>query len=85
MEASYVDLPFSLVLLSYVPDSPSRDLPSHMYTFRWATGGLPNMQAERHAFDSKTKTEELEVGYYQAEKVTGAEYAFLLLGVNSST
>lgn len=73
------------VLLSYVPDSPSRDQPSHMYTFRWATGGLPNMQAERHAFDPKTKTEEVEVGYYQDEKITGSEYAFLILSVNSST
>lgn len=72
------------VLLSYVPTSPSRDEPSHMYTFRWATGGLPNMQAERHPFDPKTKTEEVEVGYYQAEKITGAEYAFLLLAVNSN-
>ena len=73
------------VLLSYVPDSPSRDQPAHMYTYRWSTGGLPNMQAERHAFDSKTKTEEVEVGYYQDEKITGSEYGFLLLSVNSST
>ena len=73
------------VLLAYTPEAPSRDLPSFMYSFRWATGGLPNMQAERHPFDPKTKTEEVEVGYYQDEKVTGAEYAFLLLAVNSST
>ena len=72
-------------LLQYVPDSPSRDLPSHMYSFRWATGGLPNMQAERHPFDPKTKTEEVEIGYYQAEKITGAQYSFLLESVNSST
>lgn len=69
----------------YTPDTPSRDRPSFMYSYRWATGGLPNMQAERHPFDSKTKTEEVEVGYYQDEKVTGSEYGFLLLAVNSST
>ena len=73
------------VLCYYSPTSPSRDAPSFMYSFRWAPGGLPNMQAERHPFDPKTKTEEVEVGYYQVEKVTGSEYAFLLLAVNSST
>ncbi len=73
------------VLLAYIPDSPSRDKPSFAYSYRWTAPGLPNMQAERHPFDAKTKTEEIEVGYYQAEKVTGNEYAFLLLSVNSST
>jgi len=73
------------VLCCFTPDSPSRDLPSFMYSFRWAVGGLANMQAERHPFNAKTKTEEVEVGYYQAEIVTGAEYAFLVLSVNSST
>jgi len=69
----------------YAPASPSRDKPSWMYSFRWAAPGLPNMQAERHPFDTKTKTEEVEVGYYQAEKITGAEYGFTLISVNSST
>lgn len=65
----------------YAPASPSRDRPSFMYSFRWNAPGLPSMQAERHPFDSKTKTEEVEVGYYQQEKVTGSEYAFTLLAV----
>lgn len=73
------------VLAYFAPERASRDLPSFMYSFRWASGGLPNMQAERHPFDAKTKTEEVEVGYYQDEKVTGSEYAHLLLSVNSST
>jgi len=73
------------VLLCYTPNAPSRDRPSFMYSYRWNAGGLPNMQAERHPFNALTKTEEVEVGYYQAEKITGAEYAFLLLSVNSST
>lgn len=72
-------------LLYYAPTRPSRDEPSFMYSFRWATGSLPNMQAERHPFDPKTKTEEVEIGYYQDEKITGSEYAFLLESVNSST
>lgn len=69
----------------YAPSAPSRDKPSFMYSFRWAPPGLPNMQVERHPFDTKRKSEEVEVGYYQDEKVTGAEYAFSLLAVNSST
>lgn len=73
------------VLGYYVPSAPSRDEPSFMYSFRWATGGLPNMQAERHPFDPKTKSEEVEIGYYQQEKITGAEYGFLIAAVNSSS
>ena len=72
-------------LLCYTPDTPSRDLPSFMYSYRWVAPGLPNMQAERHPYNPKTKTEEVEVGYYQAEKITGSEYAYLILSVNSST
>lgn len=73
------------VLAYYAPAAPSRDLPSFMYSYRWAAGGLPNMQAERHPFDSRTKSEEVEVGYYQDEKITGSDYSFLLTAVNSST
>lgn len=73
------------VLVSYSPPSPSIYVPSFMYSFRWAVAGVPNMQAEMHGYDAKTKSEEVEVGYYQVEKITGAEYAFLLVAVDSST
>lgn len=73
------------VLVSYSPPNPSIYVPSFMYSFRWAVPGVPNMQAELHGFDSKTKKEEVEVGYYQVEKITGSEYAFLLVAVDSST
>lgn len=73
------------VLIYYAPDSPNRERPSFMYSFRWNRPNLPNMQVERHPYDSRTKTEEVEVGYYQDEKVTGAEYGFLIEAVNSST
>ena len=73
------------VTVYYAPSSPSMDQPSWQYSFRWAAGGLANMGVERHPFDPKTKTEEVEVGYYQTEKVTGSQYAFTLLAVNSST
>ena len=72
-------------LLCYTPDAPSRDRPSFMYSYRWNVPGVPAMQAERHPYNAKTKTEEVEVGYYQAEKITASEYGFLLLAVNSDT
>lgn len=73
------------VLVHYAPPNPSIYVPSFMYSFRWIVAGAPNMQAERHGYDSKTKSEEVEVGYYQDEKITGAEYGYLLTAVNSST
>lgn len=73
------------VLIHYTTDAPSTEEPSFMYSMRWSAPGLPNMQAERHAYDTKTKSEEVEIGYYQDEKITGAEYGFLLTAVNSST
>jgi len=73
------------VLVEYVPASPNKERPSFAYSFRWAAPGLPNMQVERHPYDTKKKAEEIEVGYYQDEKITGASYGFLLTAVNSST
>lgn len=73
------------VVAYYAPPNPSIYVPSFLYSFRWNAPGIPNMQAERHGFDTKRKSEEVEVGYYQAEKRTGAEYAFLLTAVSSST
>ena len=73
------------VLIEYVPASPNRERPSFAYSFRWSAPGLPNMQVERHPYDSKTHSEEVEVGYYQDEVITGSTYGFLLTAVNSST
>jgi len=73
------------VLVMYAPPSPSIERPSLGYNLRWAAAGLPNMQAERHPFNSRTKSEEVEIGYYQAEKLVAPSYGFLLTAVNSST
>lgn len=72
------------VLISYTVESPSLVKPSFMYSFRWVKGRIPNMQAIRHAYDTKAHAEDIEVGYYQDEKITAAEYSYLLVGVNSS-
>lgn len=73
------------VLVSFSPMNPSVYDPSYMYAFRWAVNGIPNMQVERHPYDTKLKSYDFELGYYQDEKLTGTSYAFLLLAVDSST
>lgn len=73
------------VLVYYAPPSPSIERPSLGYNFRWSASGIPNMQVERHPYNSRTKSEDIEVGYYQDEKLTGASYGFLLKSVNSSS
>lgn len=73
------------VLVTYTPATPNRERPSFGYEFRWQAPGLPNMQVERHPYNSKTKSEEVEVGYYNEDKITGQSYSFLLTAVNSST
>lgn len=73
------------VLIAYSAKTPSKERPSFGYEFRWAAPGLPNMMVERHPYDQKTKSEEVEVGYYSDDKITGASYGFLLTAVNSST
>lgn len=84
-QAEVLTSPFAdKVLVYYAPTSPSREVPSFMYSFRWAAPGLPNMTVERHPYDTETKSEKVEVGYYQSEKIVGASYGSLLLGVNSA-
>lgn len=73
------------VLLYYAPLAPSLDVPSFGYSFRWDRPGIPNMQAEVHPFDTRRKSEEVELGYYQDEKVTASPLAFLITDVHSST
>lgn len=63
------------VLAYYAPSAPSRDDPSWMYSFRWQAPGLPTpMVVERHPYDTKKKVDTIEAGYYQDEKVVGADY-----------
>ncbi len=71
------------VLAYYCPSAPSIDEPSFTYSFRWTKPGLPNMGVERHPFDTKTKSEEVEIGYYQDEKITSAPLGFLITNVTS--
>jgi hypothetical protein len=73
------------VLAYYAPSTPMIDEPSFGYSFRWNAPGLADMTVERHPYDSRRKVEDVEVGYYQDEKITGAAYGFLLTATTSST
>lgn len=73
------------VLVAYIAPRPNRERPSFSYDFRWVANGLSNMTVERHPYNSRTKSEDVEVGYYSDHKITGASYGFLLTAVNSST
>jgi hypothetical protein len=68
----------------YAPPRPSLDAPSFMYSFRWNKPALPNMTVERFPYDPKTKSEEIEMGYYQGEKITASALGFILYHCNSS-
>lgn len=72
-------------LVYYRPEAPTIERPSFAYNFRWQQPGLPQMVAERHPYNSRTHSEEVEIGYYQDELITGADYAFLVTNVTSST
>lgn len=65
-------------LVYYANPNPQQERPSFAYTHRWAAPGIPNMQVERHPYDSRRKTDDIEVGYYQDEKVVWDDLAFLL-------
>jgi len=72
------------VLVYYAnPNPTSREEPSFMYTHRCTAPGLPNMQVERHPYNSRTKTDDIEVGYYQDENRVGTTLAFLLTGATA--
>ncbi len=70
--------------LYHRPAAPSLEIPSYMYSFRWAAAGLENMQARRLAFNDKRQTEEVQIGYYQDERVTAKELSFGVFNVNCS-
>lgn len=72
------------VLIYYANPTPDLERPSYGYMPRWTAPGIVNMTVERHPYNTRTKSEEIEIGYYQDELITGTSYAFLIRAVNSS-
>jgi hypothetical protein len=69
----------------YAPLAPSREEPSWFYSFRWQNPILPApLTVFRHPYDSRKQIETIEAGYYQAEKVVGADYAGRLITTAAS-
>lgn len=73
-----VDIWGNYVLLYYAPLSPSVEIPSYGYSLRWTAPGLANWTVERHPYNSLKKCDEVEVGYYQDEKVLAKPLATLI-------
>jgi hypothetical protein len=77
--------PEDAVVAYFAPLSPSIELPSYAYAFRWTAPelGAP-MATIRHDFASRERVDGVEVQYYQDEKITGVEYSAMLAGVGSA-
>jgi hypothetical protein len=69
----------------YAPEQPSLESPSFGYYFRWSGPEIPNMQVERHPYDTRRHCSEVEIGYYQDEVVTAKPLGFLIRNVTSSS
>lgn len=68
-------------MVYYAPSQPRIDKPSYGYTLRWKK--IMAMQAEVFQ-NNKAKAEEVQVGYYQDEKITASALSHLVTGVGSS-
>lgn len=66
------------------PGNSIGPLPRYSATMRWTVPGVPNMAVEVHPYDSKIKSEEIEVGVYDDEKILNTKLAAIIKGVNSA-
>ena len=73
------------VLVYYSDDTVSDEMMAWALSHRWEVPGVPSMQAERLPYNAATKSWDVEVGYYQDEKVVAPELGYMLIAVNSST
>jgi hypothetical protein len=65
-------------LLAYMEYQQLVDAPTFGAAFRWVDAGVPNMQVERLPYDSRIKAQELEVGYFQDDKIVSKPLGFLV-------
>lgn len=70
------------VLLYYMAEE--REDPSYMKSFRWQRPNIPNWQAEVHPYNRETKSELVEMGYYDDEKIVAKELSYLITDCNSA-
>lgn len=79
--ASMTDIWGTDVLVYYAPDTPGVEEASFMYSFRW--NKIMEFNVVVHQVPKKYK-EQVEVGYYQDEKITASTLGFLITDVRSS-
>jgi hypothetical protein len=72
------------VLGFFSPSAPFGPEPRAYATMRWSVPGIPNMAVEALPFDAYKKSEFIEVGVYDDEKVLDANLAFMFKGCNSA-
>jgi hypothetical protein len=61
-------------------DAMTVEDPTFAAAFRWTVPGIPSLQVERLPYNAYTKSEDLEVGYYQIEKLVDSRLGFLITG-----
>ena len=72
------------ILCYHAPQRASLDDPSYMYSFRWVVPGVPDMRVENLPYNPEKKTQQIEMGYYQDEKVLSKELGGLITNVTSA-
>ena len=69
------------VLVYYAPMRARKDVPSFMYAFRWKKVMDMNVVVRQRP---EMYAEEVELGFFQDEKITASALSFLIKNVNSS-
>ena len=81
--ASLEDIYPDSVLLYYAPMTPNIRVPSFMYSFNWPIVKGYNWQTR--IFDKpEMDQEQVQIGFYQDEKITAPALGFLITNVNCS-
>jgi len=78
LSQSLTDIWGDYTLLYYTPERPSVNFPSWGYSFRWTAPGLANWNVRRLPYDEVTQKDQVEVGYYEEEKVLVTALATLV-------
>lgn len=66
-------------LVYYAPRAAGLDEPCFAGQFRWSPLGA-GMYVQRHAFDTKTKSQDVSVGHFTGEIAVGSSLGFALTG-----
>lgn len=77
---AFADVWSTNVTMAYVANAPGLEKPSFGYTFRWSgpnigAGAPGNFQVQRRE-DGKSKTTEMQTGYYSDENIVASELGF---------